>query len=182
MSVLDDLRHLEQQLVARLRELRPLVAEYEQLREVAERLGVQVKEPADGDTATPPTGAKRTSASRGPSSTRRVSARRETTPSRSRSMPAGRRRARAGVNREADVLRIVRARPGVTVRQIAEALGVDPTSLYRPVHRLQDRGEITKDGVRLQPTRLSASADHAEATGMTDGAEAANSSEPPDGD
>jgi hypothetical protein len=39
MPVLEELRRVEQQVLARLRELRPLVGEYEQLRQVAERLG-----------------------------------------------------------------------------------------------------------------------------------------------
>ena len=41
MSVLDQVRKLEQQVVDRLEELEPLTREYEQLRKVAERLGVK---------------------------------------------------------------------------------------------------------------------------------------------
>src|SRR4051794_11483584 len=41
MSVLDQLRSLEQQVLERLRELRPLVAEYRDLEQVAERLGLK---------------------------------------------------------------------------------------------------------------------------------------------
>ena len=41
MSVLDQLRDLERQVVGRLRELEPLVREYEQLRTAAGRLGVK---------------------------------------------------------------------------------------------------------------------------------------------
>ena len=41
MSVLDQVRKLEQQVVDRLKELEPLTREYEQLRKVAERLGVK---------------------------------------------------------------------------------------------------------------------------------------------
>jgi hypothetical protein len=41
MSVLDQLRDLERQVVSRLRELQPLVREYEQLRQAARRLGIK---------------------------------------------------------------------------------------------------------------------------------------------
>ena len=41
MSVLDQVRALEQQVQQRLRELRPLVAEYRDLEQVAERLGLK---------------------------------------------------------------------------------------------------------------------------------------------
>jgi Winged helix-turn-helix DNA-binding len=41
MSLLDQVRKLEQQVVERLKELEPLTREYEQLRKVAERLGVK---------------------------------------------------------------------------------------------------------------------------------------------
>jgi hypothetical protein len=41
MSLLDQVHKLEQQVVDRLKELEPLTREYEQLREVAERLGVK---------------------------------------------------------------------------------------------------------------------------------------------
>src|SRR3954452_25149645 len=52
MSVLDQVRTLEQQVLQRLRELRPLVDEYRDLEKVAERLGLQ-RDDAATDTATP---------------------------------------------------------------------------------------------------------------------------------
>ncbi len=57
MSVLDQLRSIEQQVLARLRELRPLVAEYRDLEKVADRLGLKREddEPARGaDASTAP--------------------------------------------------------------------------------------------------------------------------------
>jgi DNA-binding MarR family transcriptional regulator len=53
--------------------------------------------------------------------------------------------------RQQDVLRLVKQRPGITVREIARELGVDATGLYRPVHKLEQDGAITKRGVALQP-------------------------------
>jgi transposase-like protein len=41
---------------------------------------------------------------------------------------------------------LVRTRPGITVREAATELGVDPTGLYRVVHRLEERGALRKHG------------------------------------
>ena len=60
MSVLDQLRALEQQAEKRLRELAPLVAEYRDLQKVAERLGLKrdAPEASDPAAAKPPAKAK----------------------------------------------------------------------------------------------------------------------------
>ena len=42
-SVLDEVRGIEDRVAARLRELAPLVAEFEELRAVADRLGIEVE-------------------------------------------------------------------------------------------------------------------------------------------
>lgn len=62
---------------------------------------------------------------------------------------ARRGRARPG-NRETQVLQHITDSPGITTREIGERLGVDPTSLYRVVNRLADRGAIRKDGASLR--------------------------------
>src|SRR4051812_18920618 len=62
MSVLDQVRALEQQVLQRLRELRPLVAEYRDLEKVAERLGlsreqdepIAAAQPSASEPSTPP--------------------------------------------------------------------------------------------------------------------------------
>ena len=46
---------------------------------------------------------------------------------------------------------MVKARPGITVREIGTELGVDPTSLYRIVHRLEQDGALQKRGRELLP-------------------------------
>jgi hypothetical protein len=59
MSLLDQVRKLEHQVVDRLRELEPLTREYDQLRKVAERLGLKYSpgSPTTGEEAAPsPTG------------------------------------------------------------------------------------------------------------------------------
>jgi transposase-like protein len=177
MSVLDQLRALEQQVQQRLRELRPLVAEYRDLEKVAQRLGLKraESEPAESPSATPaarskskpkpsrarapkPAAAKRGAAK--PTAT----AKRSTPAATARSKPAATRRraakrtpsarrrtAVAPGQRERDVLRLVRERPGITVAELAGELGVDATGLYGVVRRLQSKGQIGKDGTRLQP-------------------------------
>ena len=173
MSALDQFRAAEERVVKRLRELKPLVEEYQQLERVAQRLGVNPNEEAaipDEQRATSagsaqgrrrsPTTQPRSAAStrkesRGAAAAKRSAA---TTP---RSRARASRRSGDGrgpgpnrsSRRQDDVLRLINQRPGITVRQIADELGVDPTGLYRPVHKLEQEGAISKRGAALQPRR-----------------------------
>src|SRR4051812_11395320 len=102
-------------------ELRPLVDEYRELEQVAQRLGVSAPAPAPADTPAP----------------RRRSRRR----ARSTAAPTAGAGSRARANGRRDqLLAAVKARPGITVREVGAGLGVDPTSLYRIVHRLEQDG------------------------------------------
>jgi hypothetical protein len=198
MSLLDQVRKLEQQVVERLKELEPLTREYEQLRKVAERLGIKYSpRSADSDakpstaasrggsrattrarsgrsaaksTTARPRAAKTAAKPRGARSARRKPAASSTqaggaaasakaTPASARKR-AGAARARSGARRATaarpgqrndDVLRLVEENPGITVREISERLGVDPTGLYRVAKRLTDDGRVRKDGTRLYP-------------------------------
>ncbi len=120
MSVLEQMAEFERSIVERLRELAPLVREYQELQSVAERLGldpgpdVPVHPASDANCPIAPL----------------------------------RRRER----RQDQVLELVRREPGCTVADIAQRLGVDPTSLYRIVRKLERSGEIVKDGRRLKPS------------------------------
>ena len=180
MSVLDEVRKLEQQVIDRLRELEPLVREYEQLREVAGRLGVEY-EPAppepDGDTSPAGTGdtsrtragdarpASKTRAKRParkpaakgavkPAATRKPAAKTAAKPARS---AGGRGSAARPGQRQDDVLRLVAEQPGITVRELGERLGVDSTGLYRIVTRLSETGRVRKDGRGLHPVEPASS-------------------------
>ena len=53
--------------------------------------------------------------------------------------------------RRDQLLAIVKERPGVTVREVGAELGVDPTSLYRIVHKLEQDGALRKNGRELLP-------------------------------
>src|SRR3954453_21210186 len=110
-------------------ELRPLVDEYHELERVAQRLGVAPPAPADS------------------------AARPRRTRPRSRPTSRGRSPRHCGrANRRRDqLLEIVKARPGITVREIGTELGVDPTSLYRIVHQLEKDGAVPKRGRELLP-------------------------------
>jgi transposase len=124
VSVIDDLKGLEDRVARRMAELRPLVDEYRELEKVAERLGV-----------TPPAGADT------PRRSRRTRAR-------SNAKSATNRAPRSNGRRD-QLLEVVKARPGITVREVGTELGVDPTSLYRIVHRLERDGALQKRGREL---------------------------------
>jgi DNA-binding NarL/FixJ family response regulator len=161
VSVID---RFEEELVGRLRELRPLAIEYHQLEQVARCLGLAL----DDERTTP---ARKRAASRKNTHTRRTpatavqsaptdnaSARTAQTSATStpqrpeRASPSTDKR-RTGAprksHRQEDVLRLIHERPGITVKDIAHELDVDATNLYRHVRRLQQDGLITKDGTAL---------------------------------
>lgn len=115
--------------MSRLKELRPLVEEYEQLRQVADRLGVDVnaageKQPAARKRRSAP---RRTSSRRAPGGTKAV-----------------------GAERRARVLELIEQRPGITVPDLSRELAVEPPPLYRTVRKLQSEGVIKKDGKSLK--------------------------------
>jgi hypothetical protein len=150
VSVIDELKGLEDRVARRMQELRPLVDEYRELEQVAERLGVA---PA-ADTPAPRRRAARRSTARSsapkPGTTRRAgaAAANATTGSVVGERPGGRTRASG---RRDQLMEMVKARPGITVREIGAELGVDPTSLYRVVHRLEHDGALQKRGRELLP-------------------------------
>jgi IclR-like helix-turn-helix domain-containing protein len=138
-SVIEDLKRLEDRILARIRELEANVAELEQLREVAARLGILEGDRRDGGPAT-----RRTSATA--RSRRRV--RHQATATGAR--PGG---ARSATGPEAEratrrerVLEVVAVEPGISVREIVAQLGVNRTSLYPVVRALMSDGLLHKDG------------------------------------
>ncbi len=142
MSVLQELSDLRQRAVARLNELEPLVAEYQQLQAVLEKLGTDdVPRRTAAAAAKPASRPRRASAK---------SARKRATPARRASGGSRRRRAAAPGSREADVVRLVGERPGISVPEIARELNVDPTGLYAIVRRLTAKNQMRKDGVKLE--------------------------------
>jgi ATP/maltotriose-dependent transcriptional regulator MalT len=153
MSVADQ---FEQDLVSRLRELRPLAVEYQQLEKVARRLGLA----PDDDRAAPSRGRtasisgnqpQRTSTTSPPAApSRKASAQPPRAPLSGATAQRKHEKTRTA-RREQEVLRLVQDRPGMTVRQIADELNVDATNLYRHVRKLEEEGSITKRGTGLHP-------------------------------
>lgn len=113
---------MRQRITARLRELEPLVREYEELSRVAAEMGLaEERSAAPRGEVEPPTTARR-----GP-----------------RRAPA------ADGELTTLVLEAVRADPGKTVAEYAEHLGVAPTVLYRPIRRLTTEGALIKRARQL---------------------------------
>jgi predicted Rossmann fold nucleotide-binding protein DprA/Smf involved in DNA uptake len=53
---------------------------------------------------------------------------------------------RAGATRANQALELVRSTPGITIPQIAKAMGIEPNYLYRVLPKLQQEGKIKRDG------------------------------------
>ena len=121
-SVLDEVRGIEDRVAARLRALAPLVAEFEELRAVAERLGLDV-----GDELPAPVPAPR-ARRRSDGATQAV-----------------------GARRREEVAGLVARQPGLTVAQLAAELDVDRTALYRVIRRLEADGRVVKEGATIRP-------------------------------
>jgi hypothetical protein len=145
MSLIEEVRAVEQRVLARLQELEPLVAEHRELTALAQRLGIAgttgARE-ADASASSPstatPAPARQRRAAKGAGGAGSSASRRKRTPA-------------SGSTREAQVLAAVRATPGATVAEVAKTPGVDATSLYRVVRKLSKDGAITKRGLQLHP-------------------------------
>jgi hypothetical protein len=106
----------------RLKELRPLVDEFNRLEAARQALsGVT------DSSATP--------RRRGPGRPRG-------------STTGGRRRGRraGGATRATQALELVRARPGITIRELAEAMSIAPNYLYRILPSLEQEGQVSREG------------------------------------
>ena len=127
----DFLKEKRDEIAVRLRELQPLVEEYHQLEAAAAALA-----------GLP--GATRSSAAAAPRATRRTPAR----PARARraaSAGGGRRgRPRGSGTRALQTLELVKAKPGITIPEIAAAMGIKQNYLYRVLPGLEKDGKVVK--------------------------------------
>lgn len=113
------------EIQSRLKELKPLVGEYHRLESAAAALsGMGDAAPAGG----------------GPGGRGRGARRRATSGNGRRS---GRRR--SGNTRAQETLELVRARPGVSIPELAEAMGIKPNYLYRILPTLEQEGEVRRE-------------------------------------
>ena len=124
---MDFLEEKRKEITARLKELRPLVDEFHRL-EAAERA-------LSGVGATPE---KRTTPAAG--------TRRKTRRSSGGSSNGRRGRPRGSGTRAIEALELVKARPGITIPELAEAMGIKQNYLYRVMPGLAEEGKVTKSG------------------------------------
>ena len=126
----DFLDEKRKEIQARLKELKPLVEEYDRLEAAEQALsGVGGNGRRSGSAATP-----------------------SATPRRARSARAkgsgtGRRgRPRGSGTRANQALDLVKARPGITIPELAEAMGIKQNYLYRVMPGLAEDGKVAKSG------------------------------------
>jgi hypothetical protein len=123
-DVADFLDEKVKEIDARLGELKPLVDEYERLSKAREALG-----------GVGGSGGGRRAASAAPRRARRATTARR-----------GARRGRRGGTRAAQTLELVRAKPGITIPELAEAMKIQPNYLYRVLPGLEKDGQIKREG------------------------------------
>ena len=131
----DFLDEKRKEIQARLKELKPLVEEYDRL-EAAERALSGVGTTARSAAAAPASA---------PAPARR---------SRRRSSGSGngrRGRPRGSGTRGAQALELVKAKPGITIPELAEQMGIKQNYLYRVMPGLAEEGKVTKSGRGWHP-------------------------------
>jgi hypothetical protein len=133
--VTDFLKTKRDEIAARLRELEPLVAEYRQLEAASAALAGL---PGAAATAATPSAARPARRGRTAAATR--------TPARSRrSSTTGRRgRPRGSGTRAIQTLELVTSKPGITIPEIASAMGIKQNYLYRVLPGLEKDGKVVK--------------------------------------
>ena len=133
----DFLDEKRSEIRARLKELKPLVDEYQRLEAAAAALdGV----PANGGGASAAAVTRR--------------ARAQSAPKRPKSNGGGtgrRGRPKGTGTRGAEALALVRSKPGITIPEIAEKMGIKQNYLYRVLPGLADDGLVKKDGRGWHP-------------------------------
>jgi hypothetical protein len=123
----DFLEEKRKEIQARLKELKPLVEEYTRL-EAAERALSGVG--SNGSSSRAASGASAAPRRR-----------------RSSSSGTGRRgRPRGSGTRAVQAFELVKARPGITIPELADAMGIKQNYLYRVMPTLADEGKVTKSG------------------------------------
>jgi CRP-like cAMP-binding protein len=133
----DFLEEKKREIDTRLKELRPLVDEFHRLEAASAALeGL----PANA-------GNRRTAAAAAPAATPARRGRRKSAATRT-----GRRgRPRGSGTRSKQALELVRSRPGITIPEIAEAIGIQQNYLYRVLPALQKDGLVRKEGRGWHP-------------------------------
>jgi CRP-like cAMP-binding protein len=130
----DFLEEKKQEIDARLNELRPLVDEFHRLEAASAALQGVGASSNSRAASTPARRARRRSTRAGTST------------------GTGRRgRPRGSGTRSKQALELVRTRPGITIPEIAEAIGIQQNYLYRVLPSLQKDGLVRKEGRGWHP-------------------------------
>ncbi|HEV2059850.1 MAG TPA: hypothetical protein VGR11_10865 [Solirubrobacteraceae bacterium] len=136
----DFLDEKRSEITARLKELKPLVDEYQRLEAAAAALeGVTTNGPGGRTTSTAGAGRR---------------ARSQSAPKRPKSNGSGtgrRGRPKGTGTRGAEALALVRSKPGITIPEIAEQMGIKQNYLYRVLPGLADDGLVKKEGRGWHP-------------------------------
>ncbi len=132
MATIDFLDEKRHEIAARLKELRPLVDEYQRLDAAAAALdGVSASLHATPATRRAPG--------------RAAARKRDATHGARRGRPKG------SGTRGAEALALVKANPGITIPEIAEKMDIKQNYLYRVLPGLAQDGLIVKDGRGWKP-------------------------------
>jgi CRP-like cAMP-binding protein len=131
----DFLQEKQREIKARLDELKPLVAEYERLKDAHDALEGVGRSSSGGSSARSGAAAKpraRRASSGGDGSGQRG-------------------RPRGSGPRSKQALELVRSKPGITIPEIAESMGIAQNYLYRVMPELQKDGMVRKEGRGWHP-------------------------------
>jgi hypothetical protein len=134
------------EIADRIAELAPLISEYEQLQEAAKALE-QIPSDSNGSASRPATA--RVPARRGPGR-----------PRGSKGKPGGgkaaatatRGRRKGSGKRQTEALTLVSHHPGITVSELAQKMGIQPTYLYRVLPDLEKEGKVRKQDYKWHPS------------------------------
>jgi hypothetical protein len=132
----DFLEEKKREIDARLKELRPLVDEFHRLEAASAALEGVGGSSNSRAASTPARRTRRRSASAG---------------TRTGTGTGRRGRPRGSGTRSKQALELVRTRPGISIPEIAEAIGIQQNYLYRVLPALQKDGLVRKEGRGWHP-------------------------------
>jgi len=139
----DFLEEKKREIDARLKELRPLVDEFRRLE--AASAALQGVGGASSNSRAASTPARRTRRRRAASAASAASGASTGTGTGRRGRPRG------SGTRSKQALELVRTRPGITIPEIAESIGIQQNYLYRVLPALQKDGLVRKEGRGWHP-------------------------------
>jgi hypothetical protein len=143
--VTDFLDEKRQEIASRLKELKPLVDEYNRLEAAAAALAGVGGAPA-GAPAAATTGKRGPGRPRGSAKPAKAAAAKPGRPAKRR---AGRRKGSG--TRAAEALSFVQGQPGITIPELAAKMGIKQNYLYRVLPGLEQESKVEKQGRGWHP-------------------------------